>query len=405
MKCLAIFSLCMMHCLDVFGQTSSIVIQNDTLVRWSLDYKGMAVVPSGVHHIGVQAFSHCKSLTGVVLPATLETIGPLAFSGCARLKEVVIPESVTNIGGSAFCNCKSMTNLVVLAKTKKLPEDMCSRCFGLRNIGLPDGVVEIGDRAFICCRSIDCIRIPESVRRIGRASFAGCSRLRTLFLPEGLECIDQFAFVCCYDMKYIVLSSKIESVGADAFKGCVSLTGIIVTNDAGFCTVIPANRCQDVSVPDVLKRYSRDDSRSRHVLLDDAFSFCEASAVKRASNDIFDGLAQVLRIAADGIVSDLPDAHTVMRLDSFAGNLFKLGATNNILDIKKYFNDHSSFVIDVGDKLIAYISTENDMAITVEYKDGQMTMLTLSDGLKAVIRKHINIEDDKQDESVLRWLR
>jgi len=45
------------------------------------------------------------------------------------------------------------------------------------------------------------------------------------------------------------------------------------------------------------------------------------------------------------------------------------------------------------------------MAITVEYKDGQMTMLTLSDGLKAVIRKHINIEDDKQDESVLRWLR
>lgn len=117
-------------------------MQGVTLRSWPLDYKGVAVIPSKVRHIGNEAFSGCKELTAVVLPESIETIGSFAFSGCECLRDIRIPASVTNIGRSAFFNCKALTNLVILARIGKIPGNMCSHCYGLRHVELQDGPVE-----------------------------------------------------------------------------------------------------------------------------------------------------------------------------------------------------------------------------------------------------------------------
>lgn len=56
------------------------------------------------------AFSQCYSLTSVVLPDGVTSMGR-AFYYCTSLTSVVLPDSVTTIGWSAFLNCSSLTNV------------------------------------------------------------------------------------------------------------------------------------------------------------------------------------------------------------------------------------------------------------------------------------------------------
>jgi hypothetical protein len=76
------------------GASGDADIQGGALLSWSKDYKGVAVIPSKVRHIGSGAFSNCRKLTAVVLPVSIETVGSFAFSGCERLRDIRIPASV-----------------------------------------------------------------------------------------------------------------------------------------------------------------------------------------------------------------------------------------------------------------------------------------------------------------------
>lgn len=60
------------------------------------------VIPEGVTSIGVAAFENCNSLTSVVIPESVTSIGDSAFSNCTGLTNVVIPKNVTNLEDSVF---------------------------------------------------------------------------------------------------------------------------------------------------------------------------------------------------------------------------------------------------------------------------------------------------------------
>lgn len=51
------------------------------------------------------AFYNCTSLTSMVLPDSVTSIGEFAFAHCFSLTSIVIPDSVASIGGYAFNNC------------------------------------------------------------------------------------------------------------------------------------------------------------------------------------------------------------------------------------------------------------------------------------------------------------
>ena len=112
------------------------------------------VIPSSVTSIGDWAFYGCRSLSEIVIPSSVTSIGDLAFDNCSSLSEIVIPSSVTNIGDSAFCGCRSLSEIVI-----------------------PSSVTSIGNCAFSGCRSLSKIIIPDSVTNIGNGAFAGCSNL------------------------------------------------------------------------------------------------------------------------------------------------------------------------------------------------------------------------------------
>lgn len=408
-----------LHCCFIAGaDTVSAVIKGDTLVLWPRDFNGVAVVPSNVRHIGDGAFAGSKLLTGVAFPQSIESIGQVAFMGCSRLREVQIPSSVTNIGCSAFDHCLSLTSLVVRAKIEKIAGSMCAGCFALRHVELPDGVFEIGDGAFYACRSIRSMRIPESVKRIGNSAFHGCCRMRSTVFPKNLQCIDKFAFSWCSDMKYLVVPPGLKHVGEDAFQNCFSLKGIIAL---GGVPNLDEGLLPNADVPYTIFAVGggRDETcGSRHDFhvdygksLEESIARCEKQESRKPSDNVFEGLDRVLRIAAEGLLEDIADTNIpIHKLDSFVAHFPRLREMKCAKDIKEYLMDHATTSIDSGLEVTAYFWILNDISIIAEFTEERLTRISLSENLKNAVRKGLEVGFDETknidvDETVLKWLK
>ena len=66
------------------------------------ELRGGYSVKEGTRIICNKAFSTCTSLTSIVIPNSVVSIGDSAFSRCSSLSNIVIPDSVTAIGICAF---------------------------------------------------------------------------------------------------------------------------------------------------------------------------------------------------------------------------------------------------------------------------------------------------------------
>ena len=70
------------------------------------------ILPSSITSIGYVAFAYCSGLTGTfTIPFSVSSIGAYAFYVCQGLTSIVIPSTVTSIGTRAFSSCSGLTSL------------------------------------------------------------------------------------------------------------------------------------------------------------------------------------------------------------------------------------------------------------------------------------------------------
>ena len=165
------------------------------------------VIPDGVTSIGGYAFYGCSSLTSVVWNATNCTIAgsynyPI-FSNCTNLTTINIGENVTNIPAYAFYNCSSLTSVTI-----------------------GNGVTSIGNYAFYNCSSLTSVTIPDGVKRIGGWAFYNCSSLTSVTIPDGVFLIDQNAFSGCSSLTSVTIGNSVTSIGGSAFSRCYKLVEV-----------------------------------------------------------------------------------------------------------------------------------------------------------------------------------
>ena len=186
------------------------------------------VIPSSVASIGDSAFSWCSSLSEIVIPSSVTSIGDSAFSRCDSLLEIVIPSSVTSIGDSAFYDCYSLSEIVIPSSVTSIGKGAFSFCDSLSEIVIPSSVTSIGDNAFSSCDSLSEIVIPSSVTSIGDWAFAGCRYLSEIVIPSSVTSIGKSAFFRCHSLSEIVIPSSVTCIGDSAFWFCDSLSEIVI---------------------------------------------------------------------------------------------------------------------------------------------------------------------------------
>ena len=249
---------------------------------WYCDSLSEIVIPSSVASIGDSAFLGCRSLSEIVIPSSVTSIGDSAFSCCDSLSEIVIPSSVTSIGDRAFNGCFSLKYISIpksiiclngnpfagwdgklecLSPNFVYEDDVLfnkdkSRIISFRNQNIesyviPSSVTSIGEGTFSVCRSLSEIVIPSSVTSIGDFAFSFCLSLSEIVIPSSVTSIGKGAFFRCHSLSEIVIPSSVASIGDRAFSFCDSLSEIVIPPSV---TSIGDSAFYNCKFPDYLKK-------------------------------------------------------------------------------------------------------------------------------------------------------
>lgn len=255
-------------------------------------------VPDSVRSIGTGAFAGCnvqemtmptvaidlvpnKTLKKVTLTSG-NYIGNDAFKGAVSLTEIVIPDSVISIGRNAFVDPPLAHVTMPVSAIPYIKKDL------LKTLVLTSGTT-IESNSFVNCIDLISVTLPEELETIQLDAFWGCEKLvevrnlssltltkeslnngsvakyakniyrneadsnlisrddfiiyndngdeilvgydgteTALTVPTGIKAIYKYAFADCDKLTSVVLPDTVEEVGAFAFTGCGSITDFTV---------------------------------------------------------------------------------------------------------------------------------------------------------------------------------
>ena len=238
-------------------------------VEYSKDGRKLLKVPrelSGAYSVKVgtriicdNAFTWCRSLSDIVIPDSVTSIGIGAFFNCSSLSNIVIPDSVTSIGGAAFLTCRSLSSIVIPNSVTSIGDSVFRGCSSLSEIVIPDSVTSIGIGAFGGCASLQYLSIPKSVICLNGNPFYNMNgkleclspnfiyeddvlfnkdkskiisfrnqSVESYVIPSCVTSIGNRAFSCCSSLSKIVIPSSVNSIGNSAFSGCSSLSEVVI---------------------------------------------------------------------------------------------------------------------------------------------------------------------------------
>ncbi|MCD7887489.1 MAG: leucine-rich repeat protein, partial [Clostridiales bacterium] len=166
------------------------------------------IVPDSVTSIGNYAFAYCYGLTSIDIPDSVTSIGSSAFYQCTNMASVTIPDSVTSIGGKVFSHCTSLTSVTVPDSVTSIGTEVFSYCTGLTSAGPIGGGynIEFGwtesipDYAFHKCTTLISATIPDSVTTINDYAFSYCTGLTSVTIGSGVTSIDRYVFNSCTNL-------------------------------------------------------------------------------------------------------------------------------------------------------------------------------------------------------------
>lgn len=223
-----------------------------------------------VKEIEPSAFANQLFITGLTIPATVETVGSACLAGCTNLESL----TVNFIGKKAEGNVNDEKTLAYLfgttaatgatssvvsynasgTKTYYLPDSLKTLTVtgdvvgdyavngftSLEMVILSGNVTKIGSYAFKNCTSLINYQLGGTIVTLGAGAFSGCSALVEVGLAgaTALKTIGDYAFDGCTSLGYSVntvtfaIPANVTTIGAHAFCGCASIKKIDLSANA-----------------------------------------------------------------------------------------------------------------------------------------------------------------------------
>ena len=172
---------------------------------------------SYVTKINDNAFQYRYSLTSVVIPDSVTSIGAGAFKGC-NIKDATIPAiACSYIKGSSL-------RTLVITSGDTIAKSALSNCTNLTSVVIGDSVTSIERMAFYGCTNLISLTIGNSVKTIGDYAFYGCSSLTSVVIPDYVTLIDEYAFYNCTSLTSVVIPDSVVTIDRYAFAYSSNLT-------------------------------------------------------------------------------------------------------------------------------------------------------------------------------------
>lgn len=138
------------------------------------------------------------------------------FYSCKKLRSVSGMECVKTIGGSVFAHCDSLRTVGNISPTT-VGQYGFYNCKKLESFDLSQ-VTSVGIDAFYSCQSLKTVDMPE-VSSMGGSCFSSCSALTSVSIGDKLSKIPSSAFSGCSALKTITLGASVSYFDSNAFNG------------------------------------------------------------------------------------------------------------------------------------------------------------------------------------------
>lgn len=221
------------------------------------------IVDDGIQTINDNAFARCINLKSVYIPASVYGVAPGAFSSCYNIETLTvdpgneyidsrdssnaiidvdndellvacpstrIPASVKSIGNMAFINCTTIEELVIPEGVESIGYDAFENCSSLKSVSLPESLKAISHSAFSGCSSLTAVRIPKNVSEISSNNiFSGCNSLSSITVdadnpyyyssPECASIVRKADSMLTATCSRTVIGDDVRAIGSGSFDG------------------------------------------------------------------------------------------------------------------------------------------------------------------------------------------
>lgn len=198
--------------------------QGAIVIPDSVEYSGSQYVVTAV---GERAFQHCDAITGISVPATVQSIGLGAMAQCRNMQAVTLAEGLIEIADWVFTEDSSLQAITIPESVTSLGEFVFSECTHLSSVTLPQQLAVINDGLFYYCHELENVVIPASLTEIGAYAFDSVLALAEIVLPEGFTKLGMAAFQDCLGLQRVQLPSTLNIVQGWAFFDCPLLDSLI----------------------------------------------------------------------------------------------------------------------------------------------------------------------------------
>ena len=212
--------------------------------------------PANLKVIGGSAF-YGKSLRGhLVLPETLDSIGPSAFynnnidsvsmphkqiafgnaifSANAYLTTVEFNSCASYMTNNMFYSCKKLRSVSGMECVKTIGGSVFAECDSLRTVG-NIAPTTIGQYAFYNCKKLESFDLSQ-VTSVGNYAFQSCHTFKSVHMPN-VTSLGDYCFYDCAGLTEVSVGDKISQIPSQSFHYCPSLKTVTLgasVSDIGY---------------------------------------------------------------------------------------------------------------------------------------------------------------------------
>lgn len=206
------------------------------------------VIPEGLEIIDHNTFAYSTRLEEVILPDSLRIINSGAFNTCEALLKIKLPEGLKEISSTewwlgVFAYCSSLEEVVLPDSLEKLGPYTFNDCLNLKKVVIPSGLIDYGVKQFVNCPSLEEIVVKEgnpfayTIDGIYYETRDGVNALSVYpsnlpleeyTIPSDVKIIDGYAFSSSKNLKKVIIPETVESFGPALFQNSTSIEEVII---------------------------------------------------------------------------------------------------------------------------------------------------------------------------------